>query len=72
MNLLLKQVRNISKIMAMSVPYKLIAELTSCRATDPASEIVGSHLFPFGGMMKTAEWNCALIDGGGAARAAAA
>jgi len=72
MNFLLKQARNISKIMTMSAPDKLIAELASYRATDPASGIVGCHLFPFGGMLRTAEWIYALIEGEGAARAVAA
>jgi 5,10-methylenetetrahydrofolate reductase len=74
MNFLLKQARNISKLMTMSTPDKLMAELASYRASDPASGIVGCHLFPFGGMTKTAEWIYALTEGGSerVARAAAA
>jgi methylenetetrahydrofolate reductase (NADPH) len=63
MTFLTKQARNITKLMTLSAPDALIAELALYRASDPACGIVGCHMFPLGGLKKTALWSYAVADG---------
>lgn len=70
-NFLLKQARNVTKLMSLSAPDDLISDLAAFRATDPACGIVGCHMYPFGGLKKTLAWSYAIADGGDALRAAA-
>ncbi|MCC7016585.1 MAG: methylenetetrahydrofolate reductase [Rhodospirillales bacterium] len=60
---LLKQAGNIAKLMTLSTPDKLIADLAAHKAADPACGIVGCHMYPFGGLKKTAAWSHAVADG---------
>lgn len=62
MNFLLKQARNVTKLMSSSAPDTLMAELASYQSAHPESGIVGCHLFPFGGMAKSAEWIYGLTE----------
>jgi methylenetetrahydrofolate reductase (NADPH) len=63
MTFLTKQARNITKLMTLSAPDALIAELAHYRSTDPDCGIVGCHMFPLGGLKKTAAWSYAVADG---------
>jgi len=63
MTFLTKQARNITKLMTLSAPDALIAELAAYRANDPDCGIVGCHMFPLGGLKKTAAWSYAVADG---------
>lgn len=60
---LLKQARNVAKLMTVSTPDKLIADLAAYRANDPACGVVGCHMYPLGGLKKTAAWTYAVADG---------
>lgn len=70
-NFLIKQARNMTKLMSLSAPDALISDLAAFRAADPACGIVGCHMYPFGGLRKTSEWSYAAVDGDEALRAAA-
>lgn len=59
----LKQAKNLTKLMTLSTPDKLIADLAAYKATDRDCGIVGCHMYPFGGMKKTAAWCYAVVDG---------
>lgn len=59
----LKQALNIAKLMTVSAPDRLIADLAHYQATDPRCGITGVHMFPLGGIKKTARWAYAVADG---------
>lgn len=63
MTFLTKQARNIGKLMSLSAPDRLIADLAAYATDDPACGIVGCHMFPLGGLRKTAAWGYAVADG---------
>ena len=50
--------------MTLSAPDKLLAELAVHRAENPESGIAGLHLYPLGGLRKSAKWAYAVTDGG--------
>lgn len=60
---LLKQARNVAKLMTLSMPDKLINDLAAYKASDPACGISGCHMYPLGGLKKTAAWTYAVADG---------
>ena len=62
-NFLKKQARNVAKLMTVSAPDKLIHDLASYKATDPECGLIGCHMYPLGGVKKTAKWTYAVVDG---------
>ena len=58
-----KQARNVAKLMTVSAPDKLISDLASYKATDPECGLIGCHMYPLGGVKKTAKWTYAVVDG---------
>lgn len=63
MTFLIKQARNVAKLMTVSAPDRLVLDLARYRATDPDCGIEGVHLYPLGGLRRTAEWGYAVADG---------
>ncbi len=63
MRFIAKQARNVAKLMSVSEPDKLIRDLAIYKATDPSCGIVQSHLYPLGGLKKSAAWLYAVQDG---------
>jgi methylenetetrahydrofolate reductase (NADPH) len=63
MTFLKKQARNVTKLMSVSTPDKLLMELADYKANDPNCGLVGTHMYPLGGLKKTAKWTYAVIDG---------
>jgi methylenetetrahydrofolate reductase (NADPH) len=63
MNFLKRQARNVTKLMTVSTPDKLLVDLARYRAQDPACGITGIHMYPLGGIKKTAKWSYAVVDG---------
>jgi methylenetetrahydrofolate reductase (NADPH) len=59
---ILKQALNVAKLLTVSTPAKLIADLARYRATDPECGISNVHFFPLGGIQKTAAWAYAALD----------
>ena len=44
-------------------PDRLVTALATYRATDPGCGIRGVHLYPLGGLKKSARWAQAVVDG---------
>jgi methylenetetrahydrofolate reductase (NADPH) len=63
MTFLKKQARNVTKLLTISAPDKLLCDLAEYSATDPACGIIGCHMYPLGGVKKTAKWTYAVVDG---------
>ena len=63
MRYLTRQTRNVAKLLTVSAPDRLVTELATYRATDPDCGIQGVHLYPLGGLKKSADWVRSVIDG---------
>ena len=63
MRFLTRQARNVAKLLAVSAPDRLVTALAAYRATDPGCGIHGVHVYPLGGLKKSARWARAVIDG---------
>ena len=63
MMFLKKQARNVAKLMNVSAPDKLLVDLAHYKATDPDCGLIGCHMYPLGGVKKTAKWTYAVVDG---------
>lgn len=62
MRFIAKQARNIAKLMTVSEPDAMVRDLAVYKATDPACGIVQTHLYPLGGLKKSAAWLYAIQD----------
>lgn len=58
-----KQAMNVMKLMNVSTPSKQLVGLADHVAADPDSLIKGVHLYPLGGLKKTAIWAKAVSKG---------
>lgn len=63
MNFLVRQARNVARLMSVNAPDKLLVELAHYRACDPGCGIAQAHMYPLGGLRKTAAWSYAVLDG---------
>lgn len=63
MRFLTRQAKNVAKLMTVSAPDRLVTELAAYRASDRKSGIAGVHLYPLGGLRKSASWSYAVVDG---------
>jgi methylenetetrahydrofolate reductase (NADPH) len=63
MRFLTRQAMNVTKLLTVSAPDRLVCALAQYRATDPGCGITGTHMYPLGGLAKTAEWSYAVADG---------
>ncbi len=63
MSFLSKQAMNVAKLLTVSAPDRLVTELAAYKARDPRCGITGVHLYPLGGLKKTADWSYAAADG---------
>lgn len=62
-NFLKKQAGNVTKLVKQQEPDKLVRDLAHYSATDPDCGIEGVHMYPLGGLQKSAEWSFAVSDG---------
>ena len=62
MNFLKRQARNVPKLVMVFAPDKQIVELARYQARDPKCGITGVHMYPLGGLKKTAKWAYAVLD----------
>ena len=62
MNFLKRQGRNVTKLMTMATPDKQIFDLARYKSQVPECGITGIHIYPLGGLKKTAQWTYALLD----------
>ena len=63
MRFLTKQARNLARLMTLSAPDRLVTELARYRARDDSCGIAGVHVYPLGGLRKSAKWSYAVVDG---------
>jgi methylenetetrahydrofolate reductase (NADPH) len=63
MRFLTRQARNVTKLMTVNAPDKLVADLARYRAEDPSCGIHKVHMYPLGGMRRSAVWAYQVVDG---------
>ena len=63
MRFLTRQARNVTKLLTVSAPDRLVAGLAAYRAADPRCGIRGVHVYPLGGLRRSARWTQAVVDG---------
>lgn len=63
MKFLTKQARNVAKLLTVQSPDKLIIDLARYKAEDPVCGIRKVHMYPLGGMRRSAAYSYALADG---------
>ena len=63
MKVLTKQAMNITKLLTVQAPDKLVIDLADYQANDPQCGIAGVHMYPLGGLRRSALWSYAVVDG---------
>lgn len=63
MKVLTKQAKNLSKLLVVNTPDKQVNDLAHYHATDPNCGITGVHMYPLGGLRRTAQWSYEVVDG---------
>jgi methylenetetrahydrofolate reductase (NADPH) len=63
MKFLTRQARNLTKLMTVSTPDRLLTDLAAYKASDPGCGIAGVHLYPLGGLRRSAKWSYAVTEG---------
>lgn len=63
MRFLTRQARNVAKLMTVSAPDRLLLDLAQYKASDPDCGIRKAHLYPLGGLRRSAAWTYAAADG---------
>jgi methylenetetrahydrofolate reductase (NADPH) len=63
MRVLTRQARNIAKLMTVNAPDRLITELAHYQASDPDCGIAKVHVYPLGGLRRSARWTYGVTDG---------
>jgi methylenetetrahydrofolate reductase (NADPH) len=63
LNFLKKKSKDITRMMSQEAPDRLVRDLARYRATDPDCGIDSVHMYPLGGLQKSAEWSYAVTDG---------
>lgn len=63
MRVITRQAANIAKLMTTRMPDKITRDLANYQANDPKCGITQVHLYPLGGMAKSAKWLYAVMDG---------
>lgn len=63
MRFLTRQARNVARLMSVNAPDRQLTELAGYAATVANCGIAGVHMYPLGGLKKTARWSYAVVDG---------
>ncbi len=63
MRVLTRQAKNLRRLMSVRTPDRLVTDLAAYQAGDPACGIRKVHLYPLGGLRRTAAWIYAVLDG---------
>ena len=63
MRVLTRQARNIAKLLVVTMPDRLILDLARYRALEPDCGIVKAHIYPLGGLRRSAAWTNAVVEG---------
>lgn len=62
MKFLTKQAKNITKLLVVNTPDKLVRDLAQYKVSDSESGITGVHMYPLGGLRRSAKWSYAVVD----------
>jgi methylenetetrahydrofolate reductase (NADPH) len=63
MRVLTRQARNIAKLLVVTAPDRLLLDLARYKAADPGCGIARIHIYPLGGLRRSAAWTYAVADG---------
>jgi methylenetetrahydrofolate reductase (NADPH) len=63
MRFLTRQARNMAKLMTVNAPDRLLLDIARYRASDPDCGIAKAHIYPLGGLRRSAAWTYAVADG---------
>jgi methylenetetrahydrofolate reductase (NADPH) len=63
MRFLSRQAMNVGKLLTVSAPDQLVRALADYQANDARCGIVNAHVYPLGGLAKSAAWSYAVADG---------
>ena len=63
MRVLTRQARNIAKLLNVQQPDRLLIDLARHKAVDAQSSIAKIHVYPLGGLRRSARWTYAVLDG---------
>lgn len=63
MRFVTRQAANVARLMSVSAPDRLVAQLAAYKGQDPRCGIAGVHLYPLGGLKKSADWAYAVTEG---------
>jgi len=63
MKYLTRQAKNLAKLMTVNTPDTLVRELAVYADSNPHSGIAGIHMYPLGGLRRSAVWSYAVADG---------
>lgn len=63
MRVLTRQARNIAKLLNVQQPDRLLIDLARHKAADPQSAIAKIHIYPLGGLRRSAKWTYGVLDG---------
>ncbi len=63
MRVLTRQAKNITKLLTVAAPDRLITDLAYYRATDSDCGIRKAHIYPLGGLRRSARWIYAAAEG---------
>ncbi len=63
MKVLTKQAKNLHKLLLLQSPDKVVKDLAEYVASDADNGISGVHMYPLGGLRRSAIWSYAVTDG---------
>ncbi len=63
MRVLTRQARNIAKLLTVQQPDRLLVDLARHKATNPLCAIAKIHVYPLGGLRRSAKWSYGVADG---------
>ena len=63
MRVLTRQARQIARLLTVQEPDRLLVDLARHRMADPDSLIAQIHVYPLGGLRRSAAWTNAVLDG---------
>ena len=63
MRFISRQAMNVARLLTVSAPDRLVYDLAAYKARNAACGIAGVHMYPLGGLKKSADWSYAVADG---------
>jgi methylenetetrahydrofolate reductase (NADPH) len=63
MRFLTRHALDVARLLTVSTPDRLLVDLAMYRATDPRCGIRRVHMYPLGGLRKSADWCYKVVDG---------